>query len=478
MSKHLLLPFFLFVSTLLHAGALDDFLNSDNLKQAGIGFLLVNMENGEVVAEHQPDVCRNPASVTKLLTTATAMELLSDTFRFQTTIEYAGEIYDSVLCGNLYIRGGGDPTLESPHNPVKNRFFSSVLDTLQKIGIKTIDGKIIGDASLFREDGSPSNWLVEDVGSSYSPTPSCLSACDNLLSFVLTSDTNGFSISKMSPYTPLFQPVIEATQNENKTVGWRFTKSDFSWNPIIRGNFPLKTAQFLKTELSEPAYFVADSLRNLLIQNNISVTLNSTTTRLTQPDSLRTPLYVYRSATLRDIERMTNYKSINLFAENIFLTLSLQKDTQNPCTSWRSSLVVSNYWKSKKLESDRIFQVDGSGMSTKNAISPRFLVDMLTYMYNESPYSQSFLSTLPIAGKSGTVASLMKGTPLEGKVYVKSGSMERVKNYAGYIFSNGKSYAFCVMVSNFSGTAKQVMQQIGILLNGVVKEDKQLIKQK
>ena len=72
----------------------------------------------------------------------------------------------------------------------------------------------------------------------------------------------------------------------------------------------------------------------------------------------------------------------------------------------------------------------------------------------------------------------MKGTPLEGKVYVKSGSMERVKNYAGYIFSNGKSYAFCVMVSNFSGTAKQVMQQIGILLNGVVKEDKQLIKQK
>ena len=478
MSRYLLLPLFLFVSTFLYAGALDDFLNSDNLKQAGIGFLLINMEDGEVVAEHQPDVCRNPASVTKLLTTATAMELLSDTFRFQTTIEYAGEIYDSVLCGNLYIRGGGDPTLESPHNPGKNKFFSSVLDTLQKLGIKTIDGKIIGDASLFREDGSPINWLVEDVGSSYSPTPSCLSACDNLLSFVLTSTDSGFSISKMSPYTPLFQPVIEATRNEKRPVGWRFTKSDFSWNPIIRGNFPPNTAQFLKTELSEPAYFVADSLRNLLIQNGISVSFNSTTTRWTESDTLRTPLYVYHSSPLRDIERMTNYKSINLFAENIFLTLSLQKDSQNPCTSWRSSLVISNYWKSKKLESDRIFQVDGSGMSTKNAISPRFLVGMLTYMYNESPYSQSFLSTLPVAGKNGTVASLMKGTPLEGKVHLKSGSMERVKNYAGYIFANGKKYAFCIMVSNFTGTAKQVMQQIGILLNGIVKEDKQFIKQK
>ncbi len=453
----------------------EDFANYENLKQASIGLLVVDLKDGREVASYQPAICRNPASVTKVITTATAMELLSDTFRFQTCVCAAGEVSDSVLYGNLIIRGGGDPTLCSAYNPQNDSFYIEVANAVRLAGIRQINGAVVGDATLYREDGAPFNWLVEDVGSSYSPTPSALAAHDNLLGFALTSDSSGLSVDKVRPGTQLFRPVFEATQADRE-MSWRFSKSDFSWNPVIRGNFPLGTCQYLKTEIPEPALFVADSVRKMLQDSGVVVQNPSATARMTGRDSVHKVIHTHYSAQLRDIERVTNHKSINLYAENIFLYLSRTRDTTSQCVGWSSAGVIAKYWRGKQLESDKIFQVDGSGMSTKNAISPRFIVGVLSYMYKESAYSQQFFSTLPIAGRSGTVASFMKGTKLEGKVHAKSGSMERVQNYAGYILYQGKEYAFCVMVSNFSGVRKNTVKQIANLLNGIIVRDAAMVK--
>ena len=181
---------------------------------------------------------------------------------------------------------------------------------------------------------------------------------------------------------------------------------------------------------------------------------------------------MHKSATLKEIERVTNHKSNNLYAESIFLILSKQKDSLAPCVGWRSASVISKYWAGLGIETKRIFQVDGSGLSMKNALSPKFMVDVLSYMHNQSTYSKSFLQTLPTAGRNGTVAGFMQGTALEGKAFVKSGSMERVQNYAGYINANNKWYAFSIMVSNFSGQRKPMVQQIVKMINAVIAADK------
>lgn len=471
MQKLFILSLFLsWFSLPIFSSPLSNFLNADNLRQASVGVLIKDMENGMVVVEHEASVCRIPASVTKVITTATALELLSDTFHFRTQIEIDGRIDDTIISGNLYVKGGGDPTLESAYDPLKRHFFQMVIDSLSSLGVKGIKGNIIGDASIFREDGSPFNWLVEDVGSSYAPTPSALSVNDNLLSFVLNSDSCGFSITKVSPPTSLFSPTFLAERNELHPVGWRFSKKDFSWSPQIVGNFPIGTSQLLKTEIPEPAMFVADSLRRLLMINGINVDGKATTTRWHTSDSTRRVLFSIQSATLEDIEKPTNHKSINLFAENIFKYLSFTRDKKLPCVDWSSAIAIERFWRGKGIHSERNFQVDGSGMSMKNALSPEYLVDVLTYMNNTSNYKRAFLSSLPTAGKTGTVRSLLKGTILEGKVLAKSGSMCRVKNYAGYIFYKGKKYAFCIMVSNFSGEASVVAKQIGTLLCDIMRQ--------
>lgn len=466
-----ILAILLCVGQWLHAqnDPVSDFVNAPELSQAGIGLLIKNLETGNVVASHQPMVCRNPASVTKIVTTATAMELLGDTFRFRTKIEMTGEIKDSILKGNLYIRGGGDPTLESDYNPTKNNFYTSVLEKIKSLGIKRIEGHVIGDASFFQEDGAPFGWLIEDHGSHYSPTPSSLSIHDNRIKFVVTSDTNGCSLSKITPYTPLFLPRLMLSQ-KGKEAEWRVTKADFSWQPAVQGNVPMGTCQTMMTEIPEPALFAADSLRRLLINNNIIVTENATTTRKFDSEPNRKEIFCFTSSRLKEIEQKTNYISINWYAENIFRILSKQQDSVAPCTDWRAANVVANFWKGKSDAAGKVFQVDGSGMSMKNALSPQFLVDVLSFMYKDTKYFKSFLSTLPVAGKSGTVGNFLKGTKLEGKAYVKSGSMTRVLNYAGYINVDNKWYAFCVMASNFTDK-KLLKQQITKVLTEAIAED-------
>jgi len=94
---------------------------------------------------------------------------------------------------------------------------------------------------------------------------------------------------------------------------------------------------------------------------------------------------------------------------------------------------------------------------------------LLDYMYSKSAFSKDFFNSLPIAGKTGTLVSFLAGTPLEGKVFAKSGSIEKVKCYAGYVKNEGKTYTFVVMVNNAQGTSRAVTKKIEELLLSVFK---------
>jgi len=445
---------------------LQKFLSADNLSSAGISVLIREVQSGEKLVEHNANINRNPASLTKLLTTATAVELLSDTFRFQTRIEYDGVITeDSVLNGNIYIVGGGDPTLESSYRVTPNNFYVKSAQIIQNAGIQRINGRVIGDAALFQEYGSPFQWLVEDIGSYYAPTPSALSAHDNLLLLTLQADTISVKLEKIQPSTNLLSPEMNFKVG-GKEISWRVSKTDFSWQPVFRGTIPVNKQLKIRTEMPEPALFVADSLANLLRIIGISVDSSSTTVRMHgTSDSARVLLYTYYSDPLKSIIKSTNHRSINLYAENIFNYLALQK--HSVATTETAANIVSAYWKEKGLPAKRIFQSDGSGLSMKNAINADFFVDLLIYMRKRAKYKDSFFASLPTAGVNGTVSSFLSGTNLSGKVYVKSGSMERVQNYSGYIQHKNKWYAFCVMINNYEGDRSTVQKQIGTLLNEV-----------
>ena len=133
-------------------------------------------------------------------------------------------------------------------------------------------------------------------------------------------------------------------------------------------------------------------------------------------------------------------------------------------TNRHSISIIRNFWKSKGLDVNQLFQSDGSGLSPTNAVSAAFFTSVMEYMYQKSKNKEVFFKSLSIAGKTGTLAGVLKNTPLSGKVYAKSGTIARVRAYTGYIIDDNREWAFTIMVNNYNGNSWQALRKIENLL--------------
>ena len=107
---------------------------------------------------------------------------------------------------------------------------------------------------------------------------------------------------------------------------------------------------------------------------------------------------------------------------------------------------------------------DGSGLSAADRVTARFLCYLYRFMAIHPEVSQTFVRSLPQAGVEGTVRAMLKGSALQGKTRLKSGTMSRVRCYGGYITKDGKQYAVAILVNNFSGKSSLVRTQIEEML--------------
>lgn len=447
--------------------AVKTFVDDPGLHTAGVGILVKEVETGEIVAEYRKNTNLIPASITKLVTTAAAFEILSDTFRFDTKVVMEGHISsDSTLHGNIYVVGGGDPSIASKYNKQPNDFFTNAANAVRKAGIKKVDGAVIGDASLYAQCAQMPIWLVEDIGTYYAPTPSAICAYDNMIRIYVNNSPED-SIARVVNTVP--KTNLLDVKVINKDTPYRVMSTDFSWNRTIEGPFELGKMQEIQSENPEPALFVADAIEQQLKDSGVVFTRPASTTRIEQfmkSDSCKL-LYTHYSSPFSEIARLTNYNSINLYAENIFLYLGLR----NSLTSSYQKAISSTFgwWNAHGVNAKGMYQVDGSGLSMKNAINPNFFVDMLIYMKKKSKFYTPFYNSLPTCGVNGTVKSFLANTPLKGKAHFKSGSMERVQNYAGYVEHNGKTYAVCLMVNNFSCSRGELRVKLGNMLKEIFK---------
>ena len=127
---------------------------------------------------------------------------------------------------------------------------------------------------------------------------------------------------------------------------------------------------------------------------------------------------------------------------------------------------MEKYW-ATKFSFGGIFLNDGSGLSRNNGISAASFVDLLKTMAQTKNYD-AFLKTLPIAGKSGTLAGLCRDQPGQGRILAKSGTMDKIKSYAGYVNSkSGKKIAFAFVVTNFTSSSTVVVGKMENVFNAL-----------
>ena len=164
---------------------------------------------------------------------------------------------------------------------------------------------------------------------------------------------------------------------------------------------------------------------------------------------------------------VTNLNSINWRANRLLQKIGEKKygkyDFLHGCTA------VMEYWKEKGVDTQGLYICDGSGRSHTNAITPKQLADVLFKM-TLSPVFPVFYNSLPLAGISGTMHKWLIGTDGEGRIRAKTGSLEGVRSFAGYVQTlSGKKLIFSLIINNYRCRIKILKQRVETLMVGMVK---------
>jgi serine-type D-Ala-D-Ala carboxypeptidase/endopeptidase (penicillin-binding protein 4) len=348
------------------------------------GLYVVDAGTGRVVCQRSPRIQRPLASNMKLFTTSTALARLGTDSRIPTRVLSFGALdAHGVLHGDLYLKGGGDPTLGSP--AFYDRFLGglgtdifALKPQISAAGIRSVTGRLYADDTIFdRLRG------VADSGYATSPYVGPLSG----LAF-----NSGYG-----------------------DLGARNFASD-----------PAKLA----------ATTLARSLRKAGIGIPARVALGKAPADAGQ-------VAVVRSPTLTRIVNTTDVYSDNFFAETLIKLLGARFGTGGSTSA--GAAVVSQF---ARQHGSGVHAVDGSGLTRSGRASPSQVVALLAAMHDSS-VGDDFIGDLALAGREGTVASRMHGTPAEGRCHTKTGTLTGVSNLSGYCFNrDGKTMIFSILMGS------------------------------
>lgn len=456
------------LSILLSIGLLTD---NPLTEQANISVLVQDAETGNVIDAHRADNVVPPASVMKLLTTATALEMLGPDFRFTTSIEYTGIIEDGVLKGDLYIRGEGDPSLGlvlgrgrgTASQPATTRsFLAPWVRAIQDAGIRRIAGSVVADMTFLDGDAVNPAWLWEDIANYYAPGVFGINYLGNSLNIVLRSGAVGSvaEVTRIEPNFPDLQ-IINHIRCTQITYDGAFVHGmPYSKERYLTGSIPSNLGTFgVRSDMPNPGLLLAQHLTAEL--NGRGVTVERPATYTADYNPLLPPrkvLYEHRSQPLSALIAECNTYSNNLFAEALFRYMGVQYG--KPGTIHNACEVVRDFWRRRGINISHALIKDGCGLAPQDAVSAATFVQLLDYM-DHSRYRDVWLASLPVSGESGTLRSLMCGTPLEGRIHAKSGTIAGTKNYAGYIdMPGGKRYVFAILVNSAYGKARKIQTVI------------------
>lgn len=454
--------------------AIERFLCAPYMNGASVSIMIKDVNSGSVIYGYDTEREVIPASVMKTVTTATALEILGEKFRYETAIMYDGQITDSILNGNLYIRGSGDPTLGSSDiGPDRDKIIREWITAIKKAGIRKIAGAVIADESIFDTEGISMKWMREDMGSYYGQGCYGLNIYDNRYSLFLNTGVPNSKpqIEKSEPDMPsiLFRNYLtttKSTKDSTYIIGFPYSNERYLYGTVPANHSGYK----LKGDIPEPALFLAEYITKLLQKENITVIGAPTCYRILAEEGKwkkqdRKILTTTYSLPLKDLIRITNYVSNNLYADALLKTIGLKYRSEEVVSSFDKGIKVLNkYWEDKNIKTSSLWMFDGSGLAPTDKITADFLCELLSYMATKSDASKIFTESLPRAGIEGTVANTLKGSKLQGKTRLKSGSMSRVRSYAGYVTKDNKQYAVAIIVNNFSCNQSQMKTDIEQLL--------------
>ena len=440
------------------------------------GVALVD-EKGTLLYGRNADRMFVPASNTKIVVSAVASALLAPDFAVRTSVYGSGPIVNGNLQGDLVLYGRGDPTFSKRCYAVDTLAvgacdtspmvrLTELATQLARAGITAVSGDVVGDGSWFEPTLVHPAWENYDLNWWYAAPVSGLGFNDNSIDIEYsTTDTAGPPVRLA--FSPDFGDVT--LENHTRTVARGQEETiDFFRTPgtlLVWAQGDVETGRSARTEyfaLPDPNAFAARALRAALAAQGIAVLggTRSTTDSMAYEIVRRgVPLAEVTSRPLRDWIFPILNTSQNWYAEMTVKQLGKQFGRSG---SWDEGLRIERRFliDSVGVDSTQIALSDGSGLSASNLVSPLAFTQVLRFIRAHPNYA-TFAAGLPQSGKRGSLKNRFVGTPIEGKVRAKTGTISRTNTLSGYVeLQSGKVLTFSIQANHHALPGSAILAQL------------------
>lgn len=410
---------------------------------------------GDVIASYNAHKAMTPASVIKVVTTYASILNLGFDYRWPTQFYTTGILKNGVLHGDLIVKGFGDPTLSSDDLP-------EIINEISKRGIRKIGGSILIDRSYFKVGNKDNSGFDENIYSPYNAMPDAMMFNERISTICVAPNKNRV-IQKSVDYS---YKIVNHLQRINVPCEGRYSwpivkidKTETVPSVLLHGKISQRCGERkISQVITKPYKSFYYALKDALLKKGIKVQGGL---KLEKVPSSAHILFTHYSQSLEEIVSTTAKDSNNLYARHLLLLLGA-KMYGAPATLSKGRSAIVNILKSKKTLHNEVLQIDnGSGLSRISKLNAKLLSDVLEGAYEK--YGERWRDTLSVAGIDGTIKRRFGGTIVSKHAWMKTGTLKRVKNIAGYVKNRaGKLYNVVILVNSNKGNwrANQLQNEI------------------
>ncbi len=443
---------------------LRNFQNSEGIKAGIVAASIHRTTDNKPMLSFNSDKSVNSASTMKLITTATALSVLGEDFRFITDVGYTGQISNHVLTGDLVILPSGDPSFGSERSlSTYNDLVSSILSTIKVLGIRKIDGNIIiKDPSIYDYD-MPDSWIWGDIGNYYGAIPHKLNINENKYTVYFEPGREigqAAEISSLEPFDREWKIINNVTTGSSSSGDQVYIYASPSSDVILmKGTVPLGKSNFpVKGAIPDPSKLFRNHLIYALRNEGIEITKASQYLLPNEINNEPVDFHLtkrFYSQPLSDLARDCNFFSINLYADAFLHQLG-----PDGFTDFKGGLTyLKNFWKQKSLTLDGFNPKDGSGLSPSGVITSSNMADILSMMYSSDSFD-AFYESIATFGETGSVRYKDRSNKTRGRLKAKSGYIDGTRAYAGYFEDKtGELFSYMICVNRYESDAKDKVRR-------------------
>jgi D-alanyl-D-alanine carboxypeptidase/D-alanyl-D-alanine-endopeptidase (penicillin-binding protein 4) len=435
------------------------------LAAAHVGIEVQSLEDGQVVFSRNAEDLLNPASNTKLITSAAALLRLGPEYRFSTDYLADRQLRNGRI-GTLYVKGRGDPCVTT------ERLEGLVTDLWHR-GVRWVGEIVLDDTFFDREQYGP-GWEQETSDKAWAAGVGALSLNHNAVAIYITAAKRAGQRAQVEvdpdarDFFVLESRVMTVKENGRRKLRPHAAAEGERTHILVEGRIPMGAEPVVMfRRVGDPTFYYGQTLKMLLNKRGIRV---SGRVRRGEAPPAAVLLQSYESPELAEVVRDMNKVSSNFIAEMLVKTLGAE--LKGSPGTWSKGLEVAEDLLSELgLPRGTYVLRNGSGLNDTNRFTARQMTTLLQAVWKRFPVASEFVASLGIAARDGTMRLRMEGTDAAGRLRAKTGTLERVTALSGYVQSlGGERFVFSVLVNDWSGKSGPVVSSIdrlGVMLAAV-----------